>query len=361
MLRDPKHPSFPTEDYEGIAMHTAEWKSNVCLKNKNVAIIGTGSSGIQAASEILKDASKLTIYMRTPPYVAPKNNVKTSSLKKYLTENSDLLSWLRRSLRQFVLDLVLRLVFAGRESFRKFITEKMFTSVMDTKISQLITNGKLQNIKKDLIIPKYPLGCRRICVDNSWTETLCSPTTEIVNQSVEKLTKKGVKSSDKIREHDVVIYATGFYNQRYFFPIKITGQNGTNISDLWKYNDKTGSTSPYSYLGVAVPDFPNFFVLSGPSTNPFNSIWLAIESQVGLIKTLIDHLTREQLSYCHPTPIAATEYDKELLNDFQSTVFSDPSCNVTFHENGWPNSWCKTYSSYANMLSYIDHSKWIFK
>eukprot|EP01060_Flectonema_neradi_P005502 TRINITY_DN13673_c0_g1_i2.p1 TRINITY_DN13673_c0_g1~~TRINITY_DN13673_c0_g1_i2.p1 ORF type:complete len:549 (+),score=61.92 TRINITY_DN13673_c0_g1_i2:128-1774(+) len=361
MLRDPKYPSFPTQDFKGQAIHTAVWDPAVSLKDKNVAIIGTGSSGIQAASVIVKDVSKLTIYIRTPPYVAPKVNNQTTSLGRFLYENSDLYMWVKRSARTIFLDTLMRLVFSNRfPSIRQLVTTIMFNSKTRNKIQKL-TSGRDEEDRMRKLIPTYPLGCRRICVDNDWIETACSDKTEIVEEKVECLTKTGVKTAIKCREHDVVVFATGFYNQRYFFPVDIIGQNGLRMSECWNYDDENGSSSPYSYLGITVPEFPNFFILNGPSTNPFNSIWLTIESQVSHIKLLISHLSNHKMSSCQPTHSAADYYADRLLSDFDSTVFSDRRCNSVYHANGWPGSWCQTFAAYDDLLMTLKYGDWLFE
>ena len=62
------------ENFKGPLHHTAEWPQNgLDLKDKRIAVVGTGASGVQTIQESSHDAKQLTVYQRTPNLCCPMN------------------------------------------------------------------------------------------------------------------------------------------------------------------------------------------------------------------------------------------------------------------------------------------------
>ena len=72
LLSEPFEPALPgLERFEGNAFHTARWDHDDDLTGKRVAVIGTGASAVQVVPAIQPRVSRLTLFQRTPPWVAP--------------------------------------------------------------------------------------------------------------------------------------------------------------------------------------------------------------------------------------------------------------------------------------------------
>jgi len=110
-------------------------------------------------------------------------------------------------------------------------------------------------------IPEYPPFGKRMLRDNNWYKMLCRPNVELLNAGVERIEPDGVVVEGRKIEADVIVLATGFEAHRMLGPMEIVGRDGVTVRERW------GDEDPRAYLGITVPDFPNFFVLYGPNTN----------------------------------------------------------------------------------------------
>jgi 4-hydroxyacetophenone monooxygenase len=112
------------------------------------------------------------------------------------------------------------------------------------------------------VVPTYPPGAKRIVRDNGiWAATLRRDHVSLVTDKIEAITPSGIATSDgDVYDADVIIYATGFQASRFLTPMKVAGRGGIDLHDRWDGNAR-------AYLGITIPDFPNFFCLYGPNTN----------------------------------------------------------------------------------------------
>ena len=98
---------------------------------------------------------------------------------------------------------------------------------------------------------------------------------------------------------DVLVYAPGFDAHAYMRPMKVTGLNGLTADELWK-------DSTFSYRGVALPGFPNLFLLYGPFSPINNSIVpIGLVQEMNYILRVLD-MARERRSAVMPTVASAS-------------------------------------------------------
>jgi hypothetical protein len=147
----------------------------------------------------------------------------------------------------------------------------------------------------------------------------------LVTERIARIVPNGVETSDgRVREVDTIIYATGFQSTRFLAPIEIKGPGGL-LSDVWR----DGASA---YLGIAVPGFPNFFMLGGPNTSPTNnSIIYMIESQVRYVMGCLEMIRKAGAIEVRPDVFA--EYQQNMRSWLKDTVW-----------NGECRSWYKTES-----------------
>ena len=112
------------------------------------------------------------------------------------------------------------------------------------------------------VIPNYPPASKRIVLDNGiWAETLKRDNVELLTDKIEEITPRGVRTADGTEhEADVVIYATGFQASKFLTPMTVRGRRGADLNEQWDGDAR-------AYMGVTVPNFPNFFMTYGPNTN----------------------------------------------------------------------------------------------
>jgi 4-hydroxyacetophenone monooxygenase len=266
-LNRPRIPDFKgRETFRGPAFHSAEWEPQHQLEGKRIAVIGSGATAFQLIPEVAKLASHLVCIQRQPGWMLP-NPIYHDSVDDgtfWLLKHAPFYQrWYRFTLFWNAGDLPLqsyqvdpswphrdRSLNAANEASRVWFTDAM--------LAQL--EGRPDLIEK--VVPTYPPGGKRLLQDNGhYLRALRRDNVEVVAAGVQELTENGLIDTDgKLHEVDVILYATGFHANKFLFPMKIVGRGGQVLSEIW-------DDTPRAYLGITVPDFPNLFLLYGPSTN----------------------------------------------------------------------------------------------
>jgi len=266
-LNRPNIPNIDgAETFQGSTFHSARWDHSVELKGKKVVVIGTGASAVQFIPEIAKVADKVTVFQRTPPWLAPspKYHDEVPAAMRWMYEHVPSYSeWNRFLIFWRMGDGALAAVrvdpaWEGGEQS---------VSAMNDMTRQLLT-GYLQmefGDRPDLLehaIPDYPPGAKRMILDNGiWARTLKRDNVRLVTDGIREITPEGVLDRNgELHEADVVIYGTGFQASKFLTPMKVTGRSGIDLHEMWAGDAR-------AYLGVTIPNFPNLFCLYGPNTN----------------------------------------------------------------------------------------------
>jgi 4-hydroxyacetophenone monooxygenase len=266
-LNRPKMPSIPgSEKFTGPSFHSACWDHSIDLKGKRVAVIGTGASAAQFAPAIAEDVAQLTIYQRTPNWFVPVPN--------YHHDVPDGLRWLLEHVPNYAHWYRFWMFWTTTDGLLPAATVADDWSGDTGSISpendqlKLLLGGYIQAQfadRPDLlekVLPKYPPASKRIILDNgAWAAALKRDNVELVTEPIERLTATGIVTADgKERPADVIIYGTGFQASRFLTPMRVHGQGGRDLFEQWGGDAR-------AYMGVVVPNFPNFFMLYGPNTN----------------------------------------------------------------------------------------------
>jgi 4-hydroxyacetophenone monooxygenase len=266
-LNQPRYPDIPgVGAFEGPAFHSARWRHDVDLKGKRVAVIGTGASAFQFAPEVAKEAAQLTIFQRTPPWLAPTPDYHhpTTAAERWLLEHVPYYEkWYRFWLFWMLTDGVYEAVKAdptwnggpGAVSAANAMLREMMSMAIAAQA------GDAPELLPHLI-PAYPLGGKRVLRDDGlWIAALKRDNVELVTQPIARITEGGIETRDgREREFDVIIYGTGFTASQFLRTFKVTGRGGRELHEEWAGDAR-------AYLGVTAPGFPNFFMIYGPNTN----------------------------------------------------------------------------------------------
>ena len=266
-LNQPRFPDIPgVGDFKGPAFHSARWRHDVDLKGKRVAVIGTGASAFQFVPEVAKEAAQLTVFQRTPPWLAPTPDYHepTSAAEKWLIEHMPFYGkWYRFWLFWMLTDGVYEAVKSDPTWNGGPGAVSAANAMMREMLSAAI--GMQAQDRPDLVphlIPAYPIGGKRILRDDGlWIAALKRDNVELVTQPIAKITETGIETADgTARDFDVIIYGTGFTASQFLKTYKIVGRGGRELHEQWAGDAR-------AYLGMTAPGFPNFFMIYGPNTN----------------------------------------------------------------------------------------------
>jgi 4-hydroxyacetophenone monooxygenase len=266
VLNRPKLPDIEgLFSFSGPAFHTAQWDRNFDWRGKRVAMIGTGASGHQVGPTIAPDVARLMIFQRSPHWVVPNPNYHAGvdERKKWALANVPFyLRWYRFQLFWGFADGLhdalkvdpawpdqSRSLNALNEKHRRFMERHMRSELAE---------------RPDLlakVIPDYPAYGKRILIDNHWFRMLKRDNVDLITDAIEAIVPEGVQMKDgRIHQADALVLATGFKVSKMLFPMKVFGRDGRELHDVW------GDDDAKAYLGLTVPGFPNFFILTGPNT-----------------------------------------------------------------------------------------------
>lgn len=332
-LSVPKVPKLPgLGEFEGPAFHTAEWRHDVELAGKRVAVIGTGCSAIQVVPAIQPEVAKLDVYQRSPGWTFPKGDREYSPLARTAFKRFPALRRLDRAS-----------VFAFNEFGAAAMTSQrwllpVLRAIGKRQIDSAISDPELRR----KVTPSDEIGCKRIMLTDDWYPTLTRPNVELVAEGVEAVTATGVRdATGSERPADVIVLATGFASHAFVAPMEIAGRGGRTLAEEW-------GGVPRAYLGLTVPDFPNMFLLYGPNTNGgTGSVVNTLECGIGHLLAALHELEASGSSRIEVRPDAAEAFDRELRAALAKTVWHSGCSNWYVDENGAdPSQWPWTWSAY---------------
>jgi cation diffusion facilitator CzcD-associated flavoprotein CzcO len=332
-------PTMPRVDgvdsFKGQAFHTARWpKEPVSFVGKRVAVIGTGATGVQTIAEVAKTVGHLTVFQRTPNWCKPLHNgpIDAETQARIKANYPEMFKRCQETYACFIhttdprgtfeVTLQEREAFLEHQyatpgfgmwqgNFRDMLTNREANRVISEFVARKIRERVKDPKVADKLIPKdHGFGTRRVPMETRYYEVYNQPNVELVDikeTPIERITPKGIKTTEREYEFDIIIYATGFDAITGAFDrIDIRGLDGLPLKDKWR-------GGPQTFLGVQVKDFPNMFMLVGPHTalgNIPRSIEYNVEWVTGLIGYMREHnLTRAD---ARPEAVAAwTDYVRE--------------------------------------------------
>ena len=333
-LHKPVYPNIEgRESFTGPAFHSARWDASVPLQGKRWGVIGSGASGVQITEALAWADCRVTQFIRRAQWVHIRPNPASSWLDRMLLRLPFAYRLRQRYLWKFIIEADQWRLKPGPA---RTAMEKEFKSYLE-----IIRDPEL----KRKLTPDYHLGCTRIPKsDRNYYEAVQRPNVEIVKGRIARIVPKGVVLEDGTRkELDVLVYATGFDTHAYMRPMRVTGLNGVTLDDVWR--DRI-----FSYGGIALPGFPNLFMLYGPFS-PVNNVPvpMGLDQEIGQILRLID-LARKRRVAVAPTAAATEKFLARLGAAFPATVWVGCS-NWYSDQQGTPILWPLPQDAHKDFLA----------
>ncbi|HZT52070.1 MAG TPA: NAD(P)/FAD-dependent oxidoreductase [Stellaceae bacterium] len=304
-LHRPVYPEIEgRESFAGIAFHSARWDHSVPYLGKRWGVIGGGASGVQITEALAWENCDVTQFIRRAQWVHIRENPYSTWRERMLLRLPFAYRRKQRELWNFIIEADQWRLQPGPQ---REAMEREFKSYLDT-----IRDPEL----KRKLTPDYHLGCTRIPKsDQNYYEAVQRPNVTIETRRIARIVPEGVMLADgTLRPLDVLVYATGFDAHAYMRPMRVTGLNGVTLDEAWK--DRI-----YSFGGIALPGFPNLFMLYGPFS-PVNNVPvpLGLDQEIGCIMRLIAE-ARSRKAAVAPTQAATERFLARIGAAFPATVW----------------------------------------
>jgi cation diffusion facilitator CzcD-associated flavoprotein CzcO len=301
-------------DFAGDTMFTNRFpKAGYDFTAKRVAVVGTGSSGVQSIPVIAEQADHLYVLQRSAAYTIPSPNrmLNPGELEALKAEYPEIR---KAQWSSPIGSARFGAVFQGAampnildtpvdEQLKRVdklgvIAAFVWADVrLDVEANQAARRLYAEGIRRivddpqtaEALVPQYPLGCKRTIIDQGYFATFNRPNVSLVDlrsAPIARVVPAGIELADgTLLELDAIVYATGFDAMTGALSrIDVRGRDGRRLGDEW-------AVAPKAYLGVAVAGFPNLFTVTGPgSPSVLTNMVTSIEHHVEWIATLLDEL-----------------------------------------------------------------------
>lgn len=344
-LSMPKAADIPGVDrFGGEVYYTSGWPhAGVDFSGLRVAVIGTGSSGIQSIPIIAEQAAELTVFQRTANFAVPAHNGpipadKLAAIEGRHAEYREEARWSRGGVpskpaedgalmvsdeeRQARFEAAYQAggLFDIQGCFRDLLVNEASNATMADFIRSKIRSIVDDPETAEALCPKeHPFGTKRTCLDSNYFETFNEPHVRLVDlrkEPIDTITEEGIDTSEESLEFDSIVFATGFDAMTgALTAVDIVGRDGLELRDKWV-------DGPRTYLGLMTAGFPNLFMVTGPgSPSVLSNMVVSIEQHVDWISDCLDHLRSEGLDVIEPTQVAEDGWQRHVNDCGNITLY----------------------------------------
>ncbi|GFP53077.1 Baeyer-Villiger monooxygenase [Trichoderma asperellum] len=310
LLVYPRKPDLPNiENFDGPVFHAAEWRHDVDLTNKKVALIGNGCSASQIVPNIKDQVEHVTQFVRTKHWIIPPVQV----------PNVKLFQWMFMHIPGF-LKFTRFLFFVILENeMRGFYMTKAAAAVRRSNTAEAVRYIKKKAPEKyyDKLIPDFEMGCKRRIYDPNYLTSLHSENVTLRDDAIEEVTPRGIRSKDGYTDIDVIVFASGYETNSFCTNIDIVGRQGMTAEEHWK-----SLGGPGAYNTTSLSGFPNLFLILGHT-----STIMAVENSINYALRLIKPILQGKAMAIDVSLDAEKRYIDQIQTDLQQTVWLSGRCN----------------------------------
>jgi cation diffusion facilitator CzcD-associated flavoprotein CzcO len=341
-LSNPIIPPFDgLGEFDGPAFHSAQWDHSVDLKDKHVAIVGSGASTIQFLPKVAEQAKSVTLFQRTAPWVMPKMDRPFSAREKAVFKWVPGVQKLWRSLIYWRAELFLNALL-NTDSWMHRYGEREIKKY----IAAVIPDPELR--KK--VTPKFSLGCKRTLLSTDYYPALKRDNVSVIDSGVKSIYANGlIDANGKKSQADVILFGTGFRVDDPLSGVTVKGLDGRDLGKEWRGNAFT------SYYGTAISGYPNMLVLAGPNTGiGHTSLIYMIEQQIGYAINYLKKADSIDNGFLDVRPDAQQNFHDTLQAKFPGTVWA-AGCESWYLTDGQKNFsiWPSFTFNYAREMRHL--------
>ena len=391
-LNRPKLPAIKgINSFKGHTFHTSRWDYEYTggdshgnldnLKDKKIAIIGTGATAVQCVPHLGAGAEQLYVFQRTPSSIDVRNNQPTDpdwistqkegwhderrkNFETLLTGGQvkeDLVSdgWteafrlLFGSLREKAPSKMQMAAWAAKSIFSSEMYKKGFKSYMTDKAMeamdirnamQMADFQKMEQVRAraDKVVkdektaeslkPYYNQFCKRPCFHDEYLDTFNRPNVELIDtdgKGLEEISEKGIVFNGKEYEVDCIIFATGFevgteYSRRAGY--QIHGVDGKTVTQKWQNGLAT-------FHGMHSRGFPNAFFF-GPAQSGFTATYTySLDEQSIHLAYILEKIIDKGATRVEASQEAEEQWIQTIIEKARLTADFQENCTPGYYNN----------------------------
>ncbi|KAJ9663843.1 hypothetical protein H2198_000603 [Neophaeococcomyces mojaviensis] len=341
-------------DFTGHKVHSAEWDHAYDYSHKRIGIIGNGSSAIQILPQMAKlDGVQIVSFQRNPTWITQslgealgvssgepeppeENEVVGVNMEDVDADDEEIGSnfnprYTARDKRRFADP-------QKHKAYRKMLQQGMNRgfkiyrkeSVQNKKSTQATIERMRKALNNDeelcrKLIPDWTLGCRRLTPGEGYLESFLLPHVKLTQSHIKGVDATGINTEDGVHHDlDVIICATGFdVSNIPHYPV--IGRGGISVAEKWK-------DEPESYLSLACPDFPNYFIFTGPNaTVGHGTLTTSMDWSANYMIKWLRKVAGEGIRSIAPKQVATDEFVR-YGDEIHKTLTWTGSC-VSWYKN----------------------------
>ncbi len=343
VLHVPRYPDIPGLDsFKGAKFHTARWDHSVALDGKRIGVVGNGSTGVQLVSELGKRGLDVVHFQRSPQWVFPYPNFAyTEEDKQRFRDSVEAIDAVRyhpdylAAINRFTSGAV------DIESDQMHEIEDICLKNLEDSVRDPVLKEKLR--------PNYRAACKRLIYSADYYEVAQQPNVETIVCGIKEVQPDGILDNEgNFHPLDILVLATGFHTDRFVRPVEVIGRNGWTLEKAW-------AERCVGYYAISIPDFPNFFMLNGP-TSPVGNFSLidVAERQWGYIEQLMNRVSDGNAHGISATHDALAEYEGRRIKAAKASIFGSGCTSWYLDKQGVPITWPWDYNTFAEVMAKPD-------
>lgn len=337
--------SFPAirglDDYRGHKIHSARWDHTYDFRGKKVAVVGTGASAVQIIPELVRQASSVKVFQRTPGWVLPRVNRPTHHLTKQIYRQFPIAQQVARAAWYW-----------GHES----VALGAVWNTPFTRIIEIAGKAHLRTQVKDpwlrrQLTPDFHAGCKRLLMSSDYYRSLQRDNCKLVTWPIDRISERGIRTAEGIEhQFDCIVFATGFDVSKTGTPIPVVGRGGRVLAAEW-------GKGAYAFKSVAVSGYPNLFITFGPNSGPgHNSALVYMEAQIDYIVAGVEEILARRV-LLDVNEQRQDRYNVSIQRRLRSTTWNSGCQSWYLTEEGFnPTMYPGFATQYINQLRTFDVS-----
>jgi cation diffusion facilitator CzcD-associated flavoprotein CzcO len=324
ILHHPRHPRIVGLDtFAGAVFHSARWDHDVALRGKRVAVVGTGSTGVQIVCGLAGRAGHVGLFQRSAQWVFPFPNPAYTRLGGVLQRSVPGLG---------------TAIYYGYRAAIEFFAGALVKPGWRRRMVSAVCRANLRTVRdpqlRQALTPDHQPMCRRLIISGRFYRAIQRRDVDLITAGIDYVAHQGIVTTDgRLHEVDVIALATGFDAHAFMRPMSLIGEHGVTLEEAWR-------DGPRAHLTVSLPGFPNFFMLLGPHSPVGNYSLTAIaETQAGYILDWIQRWRRREFDTVAPTQGATDRFNAEMQAAMPDTVWATGCTSWYIGQDGHPELW----------------------